>query len=240
MPYMWLAYVDESFNSTYHYVTALLVRDDRVNAAQRALRDIAENAADEYGLKSTVELHGYDLFHGDAGFEPMHGMPRARIALYRDVLKALVDADAWVIVRGVHKPRLEERYVRPDHPHRVVMTHLIEQVDTFCKGERGGGDNALLVADEHHETQSALLRDLVIYQDSGTWGYRAKKITHVVDTIHFVNSKTNALVQGADMVSFMSFRWMTTTERDERAAKAVAELKALVVDRIHHQRCWHP
>lgn len=37
------------------------------------------------------------------------------------------------------------------------MTHLIERVDEFA----GPGDHALLIADEHHETQSSLLRDLI-------------------------------------------------------------------------------
>jgi hypothetical protein len=237
---MWLAYVDESFNATFHYVAALLVHDTRVNDTQRALRELVEQAADDHGIPATAELHGYDIFHGEGDFAAMKPKPRARVALYRDVVRTLADAGAWVILRGVQKERLEARYARPDHPHRVTMTHLIERVDSFCKGDRGDGENALLVADEHHETQSVLLRDLVVYQDRGTWGYLARKIDKVVDTIHFVNSKTNALVQGADMVSFIAFRWTTHVESDPRSAAAVAELRSIVDPMVHHQHCWWP
>ena len=236
---MWLAYVDESLNAHRHYVTALLISEDRVNAAQRALRELAQDAEDTYDLPRTPELHGYDVFHGENDLIDMKKLVRARVALYRDALQILVGADCWVILRGVNKPGLVARYPLPDHPHRVTMAHLIERIDGFCNS-KGDGVNALIVADEHHETQSVLLRDLITYQDSGTWGYLAKKITRVVDTIHFVNSKTNALVQGADLVSFLAFRWINHTETDARAEKAMAELWGIIEPRIHHQWCWHP
>ena len=151
---------------------------------------------------------------------------RARIRLYQQVFETLVAADAWVILRGVNKPGLLRRYGdNADHPHRVTMSHLIERVDTFCKSTRGEDEHALLVADEHHETQSVLLRALVVFQERGTWGYLAKRST-VVDTIHFVNSTTNPLIQGADMVVFLARRWLTQKEPDPRAQRAVDALQA--------------
>jgi hypothetical protein len=238
---VWLAYVDESFDKTFHYVTALLVRDEVVNATQRALREVVESAADAYGIAEDAELHGYDVFQGENHFEPMKQLVRARIGVYQQTLDVLVDADVWVIRRGVNRLRLEARYIKPEHPHRVTMTHLIEQIDGLCKVPRGEDDLALIVADEHHETQSQLLRDLVIYQEHGTWGYLAKKITRVVDTIHFVNSNNNALVQGCDMVSFILFRRTTTPqESDPRAEKAMQALAATIEPRLHHAWCWYP
>src|SRR5690349_7583333 len=141
---MWLAYVDESYNSTYHWVTALLVKDERVNTAQEALRDVVDDAVDAFGIPSDSELHGFDVFHGERHFAGLKGMPRARIAIYSAVLDELVNADPWIIRRGVQVPKLYARYNDPDTPQRVAMTHLIERIDGFCSGSRGDDDLALI------------------------------------------------------------------------------------------------
>ena len=89
-------------------------------------------------------------------------------------------------------------------------------------------------------TQSALLRDPVTYQDRGTWGYLARRIHRVVDTIHFVNSRTNPLVQGADLIAFLALRAKTVRETDTRAAHATSAVQAVIQPRIHHDHCWWP
>lgn len=237
---MWFAYVDESFNKERHWVVALLVHHDKINETSRVIREIVEEASDSHNISSDAELHGHDVFHAEGDFASMKEQVRARVAIYRAVFEALVAADCWVILRGVSKPGLVKKYINPYHPHRVTMTHLIERIDSFCKGSRGNDEHAVIVADEHHETQSMLLRDLVIYQEYGTWGYLAKKIDRVVDTIHFVSSKTNPLVQGADMIVFLALRWKTHVEKDPRSAKAIAGLRAIIEPRIHHDHCWFP
>lgn len=238
---MWFAYVDESFNRAQHWVAALLIQHARVNETARALRDVVEQASDDYGIGGSAELHGHDLFQGKGEFAPMQHMPRARIALYSAAYRVLADAQCWVILRGVSKPGLERRYgPGHDHPHRIVMTHLIERIDMFCGSARGGDDHAVIVADEHHETQSMLLRDLVTYQDRATWGYLSRRIHRVVDTIHFVNSRTNPLVQGADLIAFLALRAKTVHEADPRAARATAAIQSILQSRIHHDRCWWP
>jgi hypothetical protein len=91
---MWFADVDESFNRSQHWVAALLVQHTRVNATARALRDVIEQASDQFGIGTTAELHGHDLFHSKREFGPMNAIPRARIALYSAALRTLADAAA--------------------------------------------------------------------------------------------------------------------------------------------------
>jgi hypothetical protein len=117
------------------------------------------------------------------------------------------------------------------------MTHLIERVDEYAQARN---EHALIVADEHHETQSVLLRDLVTYQETGTWGYRGRRIERVVDTIHFVNSATNPLVQGADLVAFLALRRAAHIEPDPRAVKENERLWTLIAPRVAHHHCWYP
>jgi Protein of unknown function (DUF3800) len=235
---MWFAYVDESYNAAQHWVVALLIEHHRVNETQRLLRKLIEDASDDYGIPDDAELHGYDIFHGEQSFAAMHTVPRARIALYAAVFQTVAAADCTIILRGVDKAGLRRRYGdRADHPHRVTMSHLIERIDDFAVHR---DDHALIVADEHHETQNVLLRDLVIFQEHGTTGYLAKKITRVVDTIHFVSSATNPLVQGADMIDFLALRKYTHRETDRRSEAAIDHLWDLVEPRVRHIHCWYP
>jgi hypothetical protein len=69
---MWFAYVDESFNKSQHWVAALLVQHTRVNETARALRNVVEQASDQFGIDASAELHGHDLFHGKRDFEPIN------------------------------------------------------------------------------------------------------------------------------------------------------------------------
>lgn len=233
---MWFAYVDESYNNAQHWVAGVLIDHRRVNEGQRAIRAVVAEAAASYGIRADAELHGHQIFHGEGDFTPMKGMVRARIGIYANVFQCLVDAGCSIILRGVSKPHLVRRYTHPERPHRVTMTHLIERVDEFV----GSAEHALLIADEHHETQSTLLRDLIAYQEHGTWGYRGRRIGQVVDTIHFVRSATNWLVQGADMVAFLTLRRATHTETDVRAQAANDRLWGIVQPRVHHHWCWYP
>jgi hypothetical protein len=236
---MWLAYIDESYNAAQHWVAAVLVQHQHVNEAQRALRDVSLGAGNNYGVPFDAELHGYEIFQGAGAFECMTEMHRARIGIYGGALRCLSEAPCSIILRGVNKTGLRRRYgvANAPEPHRVTMTHLIERVDEFCAARN---DHALLVADEHHEAESALLRDLRTYQEGATWGYRARRITRVIDTIHFVRSSTNPLVQGADLVAFLARRMKAHEEPDERAQAANARLWAILEPHVHHDWCWHP
>jgi|SRR5262245_1279515 len=116
---MWFAYVDESYNDSQHWVAAVLAQHPGVNEAQRAIRAIVAEAAASYGIAGDAELHGHQIFHGDGAFAPMKEMVRARIGIYANVFRCLVDAGCWIILRGVSKPHLVRRYAHPEHPHRA-------------------------------------------------------------------------------------------------------------------------
>jgi Protein of unknown function (DUF3800) len=234
---VWFAYVDESYDEEFHWVLALLIGHESVNHGHRALRDAMLEVEDSFPTidSDRVELHGYDIFHGEGAYSGLE--PRVRVWIYDKAITALAASDYHVILRGVNKPGLRRRYDDFAHPHRVCMAHLIERIDEFC-AERGS--HALVVADEHSETQTALLSDLRVFQERGTWGYRARRVERVIDTIHFVPSDTNRLIQGADLAAFISRRFLSHEETDAQNKAAVLRLWLPIHQRTFHQWCWHP
>jgi len=232
-----LTYLDESYTKKRYLIAALMVPDAQARSLIAALDKVVEDAAWDYSVSTEAELHAHDIFAGKGDWQRMAQMIRARIGVYNKAIQAIADHGVTVIIRSVNVPGLDRRYPSGhDHPHSVVLTHLIERVDEYaaCVGER-----TLLIADEVNG-QNDYRRDLWLYQRSHTWGYRARQINHVVDTIHFAPSSSSRLVQAADLVAFLARRIEAHAETDERAKKANEALWARIEPRIHHQWCWWP
>ena len=234
---MLLTYLDESYTTERYLIAALMVPDAQARSLTAALDKVVEDAAWDYPVSTEAELHAHDIFAGKGDWQRMAKMIRARIGVYDKAFQAIADHDVTVIIRSVNIPGLDRRYPSGhDHPHSVVLTHLIERVDEYAAYV---GERALVIADEV-SGQDDYRRDLWRYQRSRTWGYRAHQINNVVDTIHFAPSSSSRLVQAADLVAFLARRIEAHVETDQRAKRANDALWARIEPRIHHQWCWWP
>lgn len=237
---MLLTYLDESYTKERYFIGALLVPDSEARSLTKALDDVVEKASSSYGsrvVRSEAELHGYDLVNAKADWVGLASQVRSRIGIYNEAMQAIADHDVRVIVRSVDIPGLDARHPNGhDHPHSVVLTHLIERVDEYAEKV---DDRALLIADEV-DGQADYRRDLWNYQRLWTWGYRSRQITRVVDTLHFAPSTSSRLVQAADLVTFMARRIAVHPETDPRAARANQALWERIGPRVIHNGCWYP
>lgn len=235
---MLLTYVDESHSRGVYYLGALLCPEAEAIPLAAALDAVVERATWEHGyVFPDAELHGYDIFQGKGDWADLKPKVRARIDVYAKALQAIADHDVKIILRGVDLARLKARYgENHDDPHSITLTHLIEQVDIFAKGK---GELALIIADEC-EGQEQYQRNLRTYRKTGTWGYKARQITTVVDTMHFASSKASRLLQAVDLVAFLYHRIQTGAGSDPRAKKANEELWERVAPKIQHQWIWIP
>jgi hypothetical protein len=125
--------------------------------------------------------------------------PRTRIGVYNGAFDAIGKHCRAIILRGVDSAGLRMRYATPEPPHSVVLLHLLERVDEYAKQY---GEQVLVIADEVGE-QAKHRSELAMYRRSGTWGYRARKLTQIVDTLHFAPSSASRLVQAIDLVTFL-------------------------------------
>jgi Protein of unknown function (DUF3800) len=141
-----------------------------------------------------------------------------------------------VIVRGLDIAAQHRRYAMPDHPHTVVLTHLIERVYDHA---RATGELTLMIADEI-DRMDEHRRNLWFLQRNGTWGWRARPITNIVDTLHFAPSKASRLLQAADLAVYLYRRRHTHTETDPRAERTWESLWRSLEPAIVHGHCWIP
>jgi hypothetical protein len=234
---MLLAYVDESYNKDRYWIAALVCPEYEVVPLTADLDAVVEKAARSYqGIDLRAELHGYALFHAEDDWAPLTGMARARIGVYNDAFDAIAGRNVDIIVRGVHVPRLNQRYVYPDHPHAVVLSHLLERVD-----ERAAalGQLVLVIADEIDQADT-YRRNLWHFQRYSTGGWRSRQLTRIVDTIHFAPSEASRLVQAADLIAYLNFRIIANVDTDPRAVRANEALWQRIAGRVYHRHCWWP
>ena len=238
---MLLTYVDESYCADCYYIAALICQERQALPLSAALDRVVGNASAVYGIPPNTELHGYEIFQGRAGWTAMNTLTRARIDVYGQVFDEIAAHGARIIIRGVRCPALVARYgenVR--HPHSVVLTHLLERVDEHVEK---AGELTLVVADEpgRSDLQPQYRRDLARFRRSGTRGYRSRKLTRIVDTLHFTPSYASRLLQAIDLVAFLYHRIETTKpSADRRAVRANEALWGRIEPCVVHNHCWRP
>ena len=231
---MLLTYVDESYTEHWFAMAALMVDGPAAVALTDELERVAAAAAKAYGLEPGIELHGYEVFHALGAWAGVPG--RARVGVFDDVIEAVAAQDVKVIARAMDIVGQRNRYSSPDLPHTVVLQHLLERIDE-CATDLG--EYALVIADEV-DGQAKHRTDLSAYREVGTTGYRHRKLTRIVDTLHFAPSRASRLVQAADVIAFLFRRVYTQQETNARSRKAKVAMWRRLQPRVHHERCWFP
>lgn len=225
---MYLFYVDESGNTganldstdqPIHWLVAVGVTPAAVMEIETEMLTLAAN---RFGLEARhpeFELHGAHIFSGRTA--PYRRLSVSeRVELYADLLALIGRAQAKLFIRGIdkqrHKQRAGEKEYEPDHPHRLGFMYLVEQLDEWLEqsqppdelfGGAGQPQYGLLVADEQKEIERDVVRGFASWRMYGTdYGYRARHIRFLIDTVHYVPSQDSWLIQLADCVAFIRNR----------------------------------
>jgi len=203
-------------------------------ALSEELDRVAAKAASAYGLSGDVELHGHEIFHAKGAWSAVP--VRARIGVFDDVVEAIAAQDVRVIARAMDVVGQRIRYSYCEPPHTVVLQHLLERIDEYAENL---GEYALVIADEV-DGQAQHRADLSSYREAGTRGYRRRKLTRIVDTLHFAPSHASRLVQAADVIVFLYRRTFTHQETDPRSRKTKIAMWNRLDPKVHHHLCWFP
>ncbi|MEU0961920.1 DUF3800 domain-containing protein [Micromonospora aurantiaca] len=118
----------------------------------------------------------------------------------------------------------------------MVLSHLLERVDGYAAMR---DELALVIADEV-DNPASHRSDLTRYRVDGTGGYRSRRLSRIVDTLHFAPSHASRLVQAVDLVTFLFRRMASGAGADPREATTNTRLWSWVEPRRYHSWCWHP
>ncbi|MXW42795.1 MAG: DUF3800 domain-containing protein [Acidimicrobiia bacterium] len=208
---MLLCYLDESGNTgsrlddpyqPYHYLVAVMVREDKVSQLSKLLDELAAGAATTAKL---VEYHGQELFSGSG---PWNGVEsHARISEYEKALTVITEVDAYIAHASISKPDLAQRGPWAS-PHLYALQFLTEKIDGWIASNSDPlCRRGLLVADQNHQEEQYAVELVREMQKSGgpigsVFGI-ARTTEHIVDNVYFVPSERNRGIQLADLVAFI-------------------------------------
>lgn len=215
------AYIDESERDNTHYflggIVASEAQVEKITADMNAL--ILEFGKIFPQLRLETEFHGSEIMNPSKGSD-WQGIPlRVKFAIFRRVFTSVKSADARVFVEGIHHAALFESANIKLSPRERAFSHLLERINAY-----GFPDNPVhIVADDHHSAETSR-SNFSRYRVTGTYGYKPNKLQNIYEELAFVDSKTNRVLQAADMATYIFNRKVTVQESNPKAVKEKEKL----------------
>ena len=215
---MHLFYIDESGNTgnnaadqtqPHHLLAALAVDAVRIRAIEADVKALGFKHFGKAASNTDFEFHGYDIHSGKGTyFKPLK--VAQRIQIMDELLELVVQHNIPIFYAEIDKQNAPKKY----HPHQLAFLFLVERIEDYLRGieaatafsgEGSGGDAlGLLVADENEDIEQRLIDDLDYFKTVDTgFGWRPTQAKHIIDSIHFVRSNNNELIQLADVVTYI-------------------------------------
>lgn len=233
--------MDESYSEGHYFMGALLIKPENVRLLELGLDQLMAEISSEHNsaILPSEEFHGTDLFSGKGIWRVITKGERYINSVLDRAFQVLSSLEFSILLQGIDKKRLEDRYSLSDNPHRLALKFLIEKIDRKLEDFDSFG---IIICDE---TGSALEKDayrdlLREIQVDGTGGPYARKIVRIVDTLHFVSSKKSRGIQAIDLITFLHRRISVHTHASDAEYQFTQMLWGKVRDKVVYQRTWAP
>lgn len=247
---MLFCYLDESGNTgdrlddpdqPYHYLVAVMVREDMVSRLTSRLDELAAEAPTTARLD---EYHGQEMFSGRG---PWDGIaPKARLQEYAKALSVIQDAEASIAYASINKRGLMDRGQWLS-PHLYALQFLTEKIEGWVRQQSNPlSQRALLVADQNHQEEQYAF-DLVreMQKSGGPIGAasgNAISAKHIVDGVYFSPSERSRGIQIADLVAYILNRYERVPRglNQRRSDTAIQQLyhDYIVPNRVTWRQRW--
>lgn len=235
-----LCFVDESNKDDFFGFAAVLADEMATKNLTASLNRIMDQAAVDYGISRTAEIHGHPMFHGKDDWRDVP--TRARVSVFDKVLDAIVGEDVTILLRDINAERLRARQAREHYPvnfppEQVCFQHILQRADQVARSKN---DYALMIADERGDRERHRDR-FATYQTRGTPGvYMHSTLDRLLDTVHFAPSHHSRMLQAADALAFTYRRRETVVETDPRSLATVSRHWAKIRDcgKVYDPATW--
>lgn len=205
---MRLIYMDEAGNSGRDLddpqqpilvMAAVVIRDTDWRNLESHVKGFCEKVCAKYPHDPKFELHAGEIWQGEREFRSWSKDDRAN--LLRDCLKTFPSHDIPIIYGAVDKRRLKAQYTNPFAPHGLAFMLCAERIERWFAAN-APNEIGMLICDET-KVKGDFKKSLKQYQDFGIpLGMRNEKLDHIVDTIHFADSRESYGIQLADAANY--------------------------------------
>lgn len=240
---MRLCYLDESFAGDLYTFVGVLVEAEAAAKLSTALDQLVRDTVVPLGLPARLELHGYDLFHGESQWESLKELPWIRSSLYLKAITLIVEADIMILRRSISKSRLRKRQEENAYPEKfsaetVCLEQMLQRVQRYAEAH----DTYCLVIADERDNYKINREEFARYQEFGTPGpYMQTKLSRILDTMHFAPSHHSRLLQAADLICYLFQRRYYIPEEGHPKVEAFMSKMATLIresDRVFDSGTW--
>lgn len=234
---MYLCYIDESGNTgsnlkdahqPYLVLLTLLVPAQCVKNIENDLREIGYKYFGAESRNTDFEFHGdaiYNARKADRYFKK-HPLEK-RLILLDELVDVLLKYNEIKIGYVLSN---KSRYFGNLHIQQMAFHLLVEKIEEHLNGHLN--DYGLLIADEQDELEQKLIDDLDHFKQHGTtFGYKKVQIERIIDSVHFVQSHNNHLMQLADVLCYL-------VRKGEEINDTLLSAYLAIPDRSENYRLW--
>ena len=189
---MLVAYIDESYSHRAMAVACIVIDETQINGLTIDLSDIVSATSRSFpAIKSTSELHAYHLAAGRGEWAGLAGHLRVRAAIFRSALEVIEQRVTHILVeRLVPGPRRGTSSARAMHIE--VVRGLLARLEAHIAGQ---GERCLVLVDE------------VSYRDDLRAAVDRGMGPHLLDAVHFTESRVSRPMQAADLCAYLGRRY---------------------------------
>ena len=203
---MLLCYIDESGNTGGNLkdalqplllLTALLIPPEKIKAVEDELRALGYRHFQAESRNTDFEFHGDDIYNARGRY--FKKLPLEKRLTIFDELVAVVIKNTDIQLGYVAIDKV--KYYGKVHIQQAAFSLLVERLEERLKQR---DEYCLLVADEQDELEQRLIDDLDHFKQHGThFGYKNVRVERIIDSVHFVESKNNYLMQLTDVLCYL-------------------------------------
>lgn len=229
----WVALIDESADREVYRIGALVMPASQRRLLAADLDAVMARAEARYGIAATTELHGFEMFQGHGPWRALK--PWERIDVYGQALDAIAFRADAVIFEAIYRPEFERIYAgRGYNEHEAALMYTLERIHERAVSKQ----QACYVFADNCRFAASVVRSLVHFQESGTWGYRKKTLDRILK-IEFVDSEKYRQIQAVDLVTYLKTR--IDSGRDDKrpqVARANERLWKKIDGIVTRDRVW--
>jgi hypothetical protein len=144
------------------------------------------------------EFHGDAIYNGRGRYFKKISLEK-RLEILRDIISvALRHTEIQLGYVSINK----SKYFGNIHVQQAAFSLMVERIEEILKGNIN--TYCLLIADEQDELEQRLIDDLDHFKQHGThFGYKNVRVERIIDSVHFVQSKNNYLMQLTDVLCYV-------------------------------------
>jgi Protein of unknown function (DUF3800) len=190
-------------------------------------------------LTKSLELHAGEIYNGKGPWREAFTGNRQRYEILNQFVQMLSSLDLRILVQGIDLLRQSQKYSLPIDPRYLSLKFLIEKVD---KELHKTSDTSILICDAGASRQQIeYIRNLLTeMQRDGGGGHFPWKVSRIVDTVHFSDSKWSRGIQATDLVAFLCHRAHLQSLKFVKVDPGIEHLWQVLTPKIVYQRIWVP